>query len=111
MAHLILQLARLGRISFRNIKQKRDYLLKRKSASWLYMSRLAAFREYSYMQTLHTHGLPIPTPIDWSRHCVLMSLAEGCNLSKVETIDEPALLYDELMGIILKFASFGLIHW
>jgi hypothetical protein len=38
----VLKIQRLGRISFRTIKNKRDYLQKRKSASWMYMSRLAA---------------------------------------------------------------------
>ena len=41
---------RLGRISFRAIKAKRDYLGKRKSASWMYMSRLAAEKEYAFMK-------------------------------------------------------------
>ncbi len=45
---LILQ--RLGRISFRAIKSKRDYLGKRKSASWMYMSRLAAQKEFAFMK-------------------------------------------------------------
>lgn len=41
---------RLGRVSFRAIKAKRDYLQKRKSASWIYMSRLAAMKEYAFMK-------------------------------------------------------------
>ena len=40
----------LGRISFRAIKEKRDYLGKRKSASWMYMSRLAAQKEWAFMK-------------------------------------------------------------
>ena len=107
---LVLKLARLGRISFRSIKTKRDYMLKRKSASWLYMSRLAAFREYSYMKVLAEHGLPIPKPVDWSRHGVLMERVDGINLSTVNEIDKPKVMYDALMDIILQFASFGLIH-
>lgn len=43
-------MARLGRISFRTIKAKRDYLGKRKSASWMYMSRLAAQKEWAFMK-------------------------------------------------------------
>lgn len=41
---------RLGRVSFRAIKEKRDYLGKRKSASWMYMSRLAAQKEWAFMK-------------------------------------------------------------
>lgn len=40
----------LGRISFRAVKEKRDYLGKRKSASWMYMSRLAAQKEWEFMK-------------------------------------------------------------
>jgi RIO kinase 2 len=107
---LVLKLARLGRISFRSIKNKRDYLLKRKSASWLYMSRLAAFREFSYMEILFKHGLPIPKPYDWSRHGVLMERVDGINLSAFAEAEDPAQLYQQLMDIILLFGSFGLIH-
>lgn len=46
---LVLKLHRLGRISFRAVKQKRDYLRHRRNASWLYMSRLAALKEFSFM--------------------------------------------------------------
>jgi len=41
---------RLGRISFRAIKEKRDYLGKRKSGSWMFMSRLAAQKEFAFMK-------------------------------------------------------------
>ena len=45
-----LKIHRLGRISFRSIKSKRDYLRKGQSASWMYMSRLAAMKEYAFMK-------------------------------------------------------------
>lgn len=45
-----LKIHRLGRISFRTIKSKRDYLRKGQSASWMYMSRLAAMKEYAFMK-------------------------------------------------------------
>ncbi len=46
----LIGLGRLGRISFRAIKEKRDYMGKRKSASWMYMSRLAAQKEWAFMK-------------------------------------------------------------
>lgn len=46
---------RLGRVSFRAIKEKRDYLGKRKSASWMYMSRLAAQKEWAFMKVSLFH--------------------------------------------------------
>lgn len=67
----------LGRISFRAIKEKRDYLGKRKSASWMYMSRLAAEKEWAFMSILHEHGFPVPKPIDHARHCILMEFIDA----------------------------------
>ena len=49
---------RLGRISFRAIKDKRDYLGNRKSASWMYMSRLAAQKEWAFMKVIVLAYIP-----------------------------------------------------
>lgn len=46
----VLKIHRLGRISFRSVKNNRDYLRKRNSASWMYMSRLAAEKEYAFLK-------------------------------------------------------------
>ena len=47
---LAMKLHRLGRTSFRNIKNKRDYHGKRRNTSWLYLSRLAAIKEFAFMK-------------------------------------------------------------
>ncbi|KAK8832618.1 hypothetical protein WA577_004877 [Blastocystis sp. JDR] len=85
---LALKLQRLGRVSFRAIKQKRDYLGKRQSASWMYMSRLAAVKEYAFMKALYDAGFSVPRPVDQNRHC----------------------LYDGMMKMIVDLARHGLIH-
>ena len=41
------------------------------------MSRLAAVKEFAFMKALYDHDFPVPTPIDQSRHCVVMSLCKG----------------------------------
>jgi len=46
---MILKLARLGRTSFKTIKRNRDYLKHRVSFNWLYISRLASIREFTFM--------------------------------------------------------------
>ena len=53
---LIMKVHRLGRTSFRAVKSKRDYLHKRSSFSWLYLSRLSAIREFSFMKALEDRG-------------------------------------------------------
>lgn len=73
----VLKLQRLGRVSFKSIKNNRDYMGKRKNASWLYISRIAALKEYAFMKALYDHGFPTPRPIDWNRHCVVMTQVDG----------------------------------
>lgn len=74
---ICLKLHRLGRTCFRNIKAKRDYHGRRHKASWLYLSRISATREFAYMTALYERGFPVPKPIDFNRHCVLMELVNG----------------------------------
>ncbi|KIM48138.1 hypothetical protein M413DRAFT_439857 [Hebeloma cylindrosporum] len=107
---MVLKLHRLGRVSFRAIKEKRDYLGKRKSASWMYMSRLAAQKEWAFMKILHEHGFPVPRPIDQARHCILMGFIDAYPLRQVSEVENPGKLYSSLMDIIVRFAQAGLIH-
>lgn len=128
---LALKLHRLGRRSFRTIikvrggcmvmvprvartsrcrTQKRDYLKHRRSAGWLYLSKLAAMKEYAFMkvgwrarvqwaapgvtdaswpaQALHDAGFPTPVPIDCNRHAVVMSLVPGTVLANVREVPD-----------------------
>lgn len=105
-----LKIHRLGRISFRTIKSKRDYLRKGQSASWMYMSRLSAMKEYAFMKVLHEHGFPVPRPIDQARHCVVMELIDAFPLRQISDIADPGSLYSDLMDLIVRLARAGLIH-
>lgn len=107
---MVLKIQRLGRMSFRTIKNNRDYLKNRKSASWMYMSRLAAIKEYAFLCALYEHGFPVPKPIDQNRHCVVMELVDGLPLYQINDLDEPEILYEKLIGLIVRFAENGLIH-
>ncbi|KAJ1855603.1 Serine/threonine-protein kinase rio2 [Coemansia sp. RSA 1822] len=106
----VLKLHRLGRQSFRNVKQKRDYFRPNQSPSWMYMSRLSAMKEFAFMKVLHEHGFPVPTPIDQNRHCVVMELIDAFPLRQIDHIAEPGRLYSELMDLIVRLAKHGLIH-
>ncbi|KAI9278879.1 RIO1 family-domain-containing protein [Phascolomyces articulosus] len=107
---LVLKLQRLGRVSFRTIKSKRDYLQKRKSASWMYMSRLAAMKEFAFMKVLYENDFPVPEPVDISRHCVVMELIDAFPLRQVDEVGDPGKLYSDLMALIVRLAQHGLIH-
>ena len=45
----VLKIHRLGRISFRSVKNNRDYLRKGNHANWQTLSKLAAEREFAFM--------------------------------------------------------------
>ncbi|ORY32433.1 RIO1-domain-containing protein [Rhizoclosmatium globosum] len=106
----VLKIHRLGRISFRTIKSKRDYLRNRKTGSWQYMARLAAMKEYAFMKVLYENGFPVPTPYDQNRHCIVMSLVDSFPLCQISEIAEPGKLYSKLMDLIVRLACAGLIH-
>ena len=107
---LVLKLHRLGRISFRAVKNTRDYLRSRSSGSWLYLSRIAAAREYAALCTLSENGFPVPQPVACSRHTVLMERIDGLPLSKVSKVGDAAALFEELMDLTERLARCGIIH-
>ncbi|KAK3936378.1 hypothetical protein QBC46DRAFT_241499, partial [Diplogelasinospora grovesii] len=109
---LVLKIHRLGRISFRSVKNNRDYLKKGKAAgSWMYLSRLSAMKEYAFMQALKDEGFPVPDPIGQSRHTIVMSFIDNAlPLRQVSEVPDPAGLYADLIGLILRLAKHGLIH-
>jgi len=107
---LCLKIHRLGRTSFRKIKEKRDYHQGRHKASWIYLSRLSATKEFAYMKALYDRGFPVPKPIDCSRHCVIMELVKGYPLCNVHDIEDYPQLYSDLMNQIVNLANHGVIH-
>lgn len=106
----VLKIHRLGRISFRTVKANRDYLRNRSSGSWMYMSRLAALKEYTFMTALRDNGFPVPEPLAQSRHTIVMSLIDAFPMRQISSVPDPASLYAELISMILRLAQYGLIH-
>lgn len=106
----VLKIHRLGRISFRSVKSNRDYLRNKQSGSWMYLSRLAAMKEYAFMQALREEGLPVPEPLGQSRHTIVMSLVDAFPLRQIAEVPDPASLYSELINLLLRLAQHGLIH-
>ncbi|KJZ77918.1 Serine kinase rio2 [Hirsutella minnesotensis 3608] len=106
----VLKIHRLGRISFRSVKSNRDYLKNRASGSWMYLSRLAAMKEYAFMQALHEEGVPVPEPLAQSRHTIVMALIDAFPLRQISSVPDPAILYADLIALILRLANHGLIH-
>ncbi|XP_031403183.1 serine/threonine-protein kinase rio2-like isoform X2 [Punica granatum] len=107
---LAMKLHRLGRVSFRAVKSKRDYLRHRRSYSWLYLSRLAALKEFAFMKALEDNGFPVPNALDCNRHCVVMSLVQGYPLVQVKELQNPEMVFETIIGLVVRLAEHGLIH-
>jgi RIO kinase 2 len=100
---------RLGRISFRRTRQKREFIGKKRQLSWLYQSRLAAEREYAALTAARDVGVPVPVPINQNRHTVVMGYIEGHQLSET-VLDEPVVFFDEILGYVAKGYAAGFVH-
>ncbi|XP_030944475.1 serine/threonine-protein kinase rio2 [Quercus lobata] len=107
---LAMKLHRLGRVSFRAVKSKRDYLRHRSSFNWLYLSRLAAVKEFAFMKALEEHSFPVPNAVDCNRHCVIMSLVQGFPLVQVKQLQNPEMVFERIIGLVIRLAEHGLIH-
>ncbi|CAI5995714.1 unnamed protein product [Closterium sp. NIES-65] len=107
---LVMKLHRLGRTSFRNVKAKRDYLRHRRAHNWLYLSRLAALKEFAFLKALGERGFPVPGAVDCNRHCVIMTLVKAFPLVQVRELQRPQVVFDQVLSLIIRLAAVGLIH-
>ena len=107
---MALKLHRLGRTSFRAVKSKRDYVKRGSHFSWLYLSRLAALKEFAFMKALGENGMPVPEAIECNRHAVLMSLVQAQPMVQVREFKNPERVYKDCMGLLAKLARLGLVH-
>ena len=107
---MALKLHRLGRTSFRAVKSKRDYMKRGNHFSWLYLSRLAALKEFAFMKALGDAGLPVPRAIEVNRHAVLMSMINASPMVQVRELANPRKVYEGCMEVLVRLAKLGLVH-
>lgn len=109
---VVVKIHRLGRTSFRAVRKTRDYMQGKSKASWLYMSRLAAIKEYAFMKALHAHGFPTPAPLDQNRHIVAMSRINGFPLAQIKSgkLQGADIIFAKCMEILKRLAEHGLVH-
>lgn len=107
---VVIKFARLGRTSFRTVKENRDYLKGRANSSWLYLSRIASMKEFAFMKALYNKGFPTPTPIDSNRHGIVMSHVKGYPMSQVRELANPHKVYQTLLDHLIRLAEYGLVH-
>ncbi|CAL8070212.1 unnamed protein product [Calicophoron daubneyi] len=115
---VVVKFHRLGRTSFRKVREKREYHQHRNTCSWLYLDRLASQREYLMMKALYVHGIAVPVPLAQNRNAVVMSYIEDAvPLSRVlpSVLRESGgsvarRLYTQAVSMLREIASIGLVH-
>lgn len=109
---VVIKLHRLGRTSFRAVRSKRDYAEGKTKCSWLYLSRLAALKEFAYMKALFENQFPTPTPIDHNRHVLVMSKVNGYPMSQIRAgkLLNVEAVFDKCVAILRRMAEHGVIH-
>lgn len=109
---IVIKIHRLGRTSFRSVRKNRDYMQGKHKSSWLYMSKLAAIKEYAFMKALHAHGFPTPVPIDQSRHVIAMSRVPGFPMCQIKSgqMEHAEKIFLACTQILKRLAQHGLIH-
>jgi RIO kinase 2 len=109
---VVLKIHRLGRTSFRTVRKNRDYLGNKSKVNWLYLSRLAAVKEFAFMQALHAHDFPTPVPIDQNRHIVIMSRVAGFPMAQIKSgnMEGAEHIYHKCVGMLRRLAEHGLVH-
>jgi RIO kinase 2 len=77
----------------------------------LYVSRLAATREYLGLQKLYPAGVSVPRPIAHNRHAIVMSVIEGDLLADCRVFSKPEKILDDIIKNIRKaYLEAGVIH-
>jgi len=100
---------RLGRISFRQTRRKRGYMVDR--AGWLFQSRLAAEKEFEALRMVYARGVAVPEPISQNRHVIVMGVIEGAMLRRYRELDDPVAVLEEVLVNVRKaFLDAGVVH-
>ncbi|KAF7684314.1 Serine/threonine-protein kinase RIO2 [Astathelohania contejeani] len=104
---VVIKLHRLGRTSFRDVKNKRDYY-KVKNNSWIEMSKTSARREYEFLNLFK--GLNVPKVYAYNRHAVVMEYLENyIPLHKCLEFDKEA-VYNNMVNFVKKLRDLGYVH-
>ncbi|NVM38443.1 MAG: serine/threonine protein kinase [Candidatus Lokiarchaeota archaeon] len=102
---------RIGRTSFKKIKQLRDIIGERGHLSWLYINRLAAKKEYEALEKIYTLKLNTPKPIAYNRHIIIMSYLRGKELVYYKSINKPVKIFNRIITQLrIIYTKVKMIH-
>ena len=106
-----LKIYRMGRTSFKNIRNLRDIIGNRGHISWLYVNRLAAKKEFEALEKIYKLKLDTPHPIAYNRHMIVMNYLIGKELAYFKEIQKPKKILNKILKQMKKiFQKAKLVH-
>ncbi len=106
-----LKIFRLGRISFRQVRKKRDYGVVDRWIPWIYRNISAAKREFEILKNLYLRGAPVPRPVYRIMHMVLMDYLDGFLLNDIELDANDVLsVFERIIGCIKTVYDLGYVN-
>lgn len=106
-----LKIFRLGRISFRQVRKKRDYGAIDKWTPWIYRNISAAKKEFEILRHLYLRGAPVPRPVYRIMHMVLMDFLDGFLLNDVDLDNKDVLpVLERIIGCIKIVYDLGFVN-
>ncbi|KCZ80049.1 Atypical/RIO/RIO2 protein kinase [Anncaliia algerae PRA339] len=102
---VIVKFHRLGRTSFKAVKNKRDY---KENNDWHAVCAKSAELEGKYMKKLN--GLSVPKFYYQSYHLVIMEYLDGYTLLNDVEINNKEKVYNSLCYFLIDLYNIGLIH-
>lgn len=107
----VIKFYRLGRISFREVKKKRQLIPDQESASWLKACINAATKETWALRKVLSVGGTVPKAIAREKHAILMQKIDGTLLNRLHDLNNPLdALKSILYTIKLAYIKAGIVN-
>ena len=101
---------RIGRTSFKGIRRVRSYADDPR-LDWYKQSKIAAEREIKALRELYYVGAPVPKPIGYNRHVVVIGYINGVELYTKPMLQDPYKVLIMIINTLRKaYIDVGIVH-
>lgn len=108
---IIIKINRTGRMSFQQVKRKRDFLENRRHYSIFFMAELSAQREFEVLRKLQNSKLPVPKVYGANRHIIAMNVLQGKELVNISKLHKPLDILEDIIEFAkVLYQKYNLVH-
>ena len=108
---VLLKINRTGRMSFQQIRRKRDFLDNKRHFSVFFLAEMSASREYEILKKLGEANLPVPKVYGYNRHIIVMEIIEGVELIQMRELPNPEKIIEQIVNFAKTlYHDYGIIH-